>query len=148
MHNDVIKWEHFSRYWPFVRGIHRFPVNSPHKGQWRGALIFSLILARINGWVNNGEASDLRHHRAHYDVIVVDWSNMGGRQIYSSKLKQTVQTGQCSGGRFIQSAKMHSKPISNLRQKSRRILKSTLLSATTYWYAVTITFGFRIHRGP
>ena len=27
--------------------------NSPHKGQWRGALIFSLICARINGWVNN-----------------------------------------------------------------------------------------------
>ena len=21
------------RYWPFVRGIHRSPVNSPHKGQ-------------------------------------------------------------------------------------------------------------------
>ena len=35
-HNDdVIKWRHFLRYWPFVRGIHRSPVNSPHKGQWR-----------------------------------------------------------------------------------------------------------------
>ena len=22
-HDDVIKWNHFSRYWPFVRGIHR-----------------------------------------------------------------------------------------------------------------------------
>ena len=32
--------ERFSRYWLFVRGIHRSPVNSPHKGQWRGALIF------------------------------------------------------------------------------------------------------------
>ena len=41
-YDDVIKWEHFSRYWPFVRGIHRSPVNSPHKGQWRGALVFSL----------------------------------------------------------------------------------------------------------
>ena len=28
-HDDVIKWKHFSRYWPFVRGIHRWPVNSP-----------------------------------------------------------------------------------------------------------------------
>ena len=37
--------------WPFVRGIHRSPVNSPHKGQWRGALMFSLICAGINGWV-------------------------------------------------------------------------------------------------
>ena len=40
-HDDVIKWKHFPRYWPFVRGIHRSPVNSPHKGQWRGALMFS-----------------------------------------------------------------------------------------------------------
>ena len=24
VHNDVIKWKHFSRYWPFVRGIHRW----------------------------------------------------------------------------------------------------------------------------
>ena len=36
-HDDVIKWKHFPRYWPFVRGIHRWPVKSPHKGQWRGA---------------------------------------------------------------------------------------------------------------
>ena len=32
-------------FWPFVLGIHRSPVNSPHKGQWRGALTFSLIYA-------------------------------------------------------------------------------------------------------
>ena len=55
----------------FVRGIHRSPVNSPHKGQWRGALIFSLICAWINGWVNNREAGDLRRLRAHYDVTVM-----------------------------------------------------------------------------
>ena len=41
LHDDVIKWKHYPRYWPFVRGIHRSPVNSPHKGQWRGALMFS-----------------------------------------------------------------------------------------------------------
>ena len=70
-HDDVIKWKHFPRYWPFVRGIHRSPVNSPHKSQWRGALMFTLICARINGWVNNREAGDLRRYRAHYDVIVM-----------------------------------------------------------------------------
>ena len=69
--DDVIKWKHFPRYWPFVRGIHQFPVNYPHKGQWRGALMFSLICARINGWVNNREAGDLRCHCAHYDVTVM-----------------------------------------------------------------------------
>ena len=51
MHDDVIKWKHFLRYWSFVRGIHRLPVNSPHKGQWCGTLMFSLICAWINGWV-------------------------------------------------------------------------------------------------
>ena len=70
-HDDVIKWKHFPRYWSFVRGIHRSPVNSPHKGQWRGALMFSLICAWINDWVNNGEAGDLRRHRTHDDVIVM-----------------------------------------------------------------------------
>ena len=54
-----------------VRGIHRSPVNSPHKGQWRRALLFSLICFWINGWVNNGEAGDLRRHRAHYDVTLM-----------------------------------------------------------------------------
>ena len=50
-HDDAIKWRHFPRYWPFVRGIHQYLVNSPHKGQWRAALMFSLICVRINGWV-------------------------------------------------------------------------------------------------
>ena len=71
LHDDVIKWKHFPRYWPFVRGIHRSPVNSPHKDQWRGALMWSLICVWINGWVNNREAGDLRPHRVHYDVTVM-----------------------------------------------------------------------------
>ena len=70
-HDDVIKWKGFPRYWSFVRGIHRSPVNTPHKGQWRGDLMFSLICAWINDWVNTHEAGDLRCHRAHYDVTVV-----------------------------------------------------------------------------
>ena len=47
-HDDVIKWKYFPRNWPFVRGIHRSQVNSPHKGQWHGALMFSLICVWIN----------------------------------------------------------------------------------------------------
>ena len=70
-HDDVIKWKHFPRKWPFVREIHRSPVNFPHKGQWRGALMFSLIYAWINDWVNNREAGDLRRQHGHYDVIVM-----------------------------------------------------------------------------
>ena len=72
-HGDVIKWKHFPRYWPFVRGIHRWIPST--KSQWSGALMFSLTCAWINGWVNNREAGDLRRHRAHYDVIVMSFGN-------------------------------------------------------------------------
>ena len=75
-HDDVIKWKHFPRNWPFVRKIHRSPVNSPHKGQWRGALMFPMICVWINGWVNNRKAGDLRRYRTHYDVIVMEWEIM------------------------------------------------------------------------
>ena len=57
-HDDVIKRNHFPRYW--------------HKSQWRGALMFSLIYAWINDWVNNRKAGDLRRHRGHYGVIVME----------------------------------------------------------------------------
>ena len=71
IHYGVIKWKHFPRYWPFVRGIQWSPVNFPHKGQWCGPLMFSFIYSWINRRVNNREAGDLRRHRAHYDVIVM-----------------------------------------------------------------------------
>ena len=74
--HGILTLELHTWYWPLVRGIHRSPVNFPHKGQWRGALMLSWICAWINGWVNNREASDLRCHSAHYNVTVmytVDW---------------------------------------------------------------------------
>ena len=68
-------WRHqmepFSGLLAFCAGIHRWPVNFPHKDQWRGALRFSLICTCINGWINIREAGDLRRHHAHYDVIVM-----------------------------------------------------------------------------
>ena len=79
VHNDddVIKWKHFPHHCTFVRGIHRSPVNSPHKGQWCRALMFSLICTWTNGWVNNRYADDLRCQRAHYDftVMMMETSN-------------------------------------------------------------------------
>ena len=62
------------RHWPFVWGIHGSPGNSPHKGQWRGTLMFSLICVWTSGWLNNRHASDLRRHRSHYDVTVMSSS--------------------------------------------------------------------------
>ena len=66
-HDDVIKWKHFPRYWTFVWGIHRSPVNSPHKGQRRGALVF---------WVSIHETGDLRRHSAYYDVTIIIFENV------------------------------------------------------------------------
>ena len=106
LHDDVIKWKHFPRYWSFVRGIHRSPVNSPHKGQWRGAFMFSLICAWINRWVNNREAGHLRRYRAHHDVIVMNctetemssfWRNFRNR-LHWNFLYNTFQCGKVLGG--------------------------------------------------
>ena len=80
LQDDVIKWKHFPRYWPSVPGIHQSPVNSPHKGQWRGALMFSFICTWTNSWVNNREASDLNRHRDHYDVIVMMYHQMTAKR--------------------------------------------------------------------
>ena len=93
----------FPRYWPFVRGFHWSPVNSPHKGQWRGALMFSWICV----WINNREAGDLRRYRAHYDVIVMSSTaaslvldqfndRPSARKItlkYTYKISESSQTG-------------------------------------------------------
>ena len=77
--DDVIKWKHFPYYWPFVRGIHRPPVNSLHKGQWGAALMFSLICTWINGWVNNCKAGDLRHSLwCHCNVLMFSWMSAYG----------------------------------------------------------------------
>ena len=70
-HDDVVKCKLCSRDWPFVRGIHRPLVNSLHKGLWRGALLFPLIRAWVNGWANNHEAGDLTPHLAYYDVTLM-----------------------------------------------------------------------------
>ena len=77
MYEKFLTWwrhqmKHFSRYWPFLRGIRRWPVNSPDKDQWHGALVLSLICTWINGWIKNREAGDLGGHRAHYYVIVME----------------------------------------------------------------------------
>ena len=81
IHDDVIKWKHFPRYWPFVRGIHQSPVNSPHKGQWRGALMFSSICAWINVWIKQSwgcwfetTLCPLWRHRNGYDIFAISVS--------------------------------------------------------------------------
>ena len=109
-HDDVIKWKHFPRYWPFVRGIHRSPVNSPDKGQWLGALMFSLLSVWINGWVNNREAVDLRRYRGNYDVTVISiYAIQYNRSLYTLflfccapvKVKQPSRNRQIHQGTLL-----------------------------------------------
>ena len=68
LHDDIIKWKHYSRYWPFVPGIGEFPAQRPVTQSF--AVFFDLCLV-INGWVNSHEAGDLRRHCTDYDVIVM-----------------------------------------------------------------------------
>ena len=75
-HDDVIKWKQVPRYWSLVWGIHRSPVNSPHKGKWHGVLMLSLICVWTSGWANNRVAGDLRCHRTHYGVIVMIYTGL------------------------------------------------------------------------
>ena len=81
-HGDVIKCQHFPRYCPFVQGIHLSPVNSPHKVQWRGALIFFFHL-RLNiqlskqssGWWCETLSRPLwRHCNGKEGTIVRTWN--------------------------------------------------------------------------
>ena len=100
IHDDVIKQKHLPCYWPFVMGhyalhfrqkitvdlivpkaVHsRGPhgsgqVDSPHKGQWCGALMFSLICTCTNDWANSRDTGDLRCHGTHCDTIVMSLTN-------------------------------------------------------------------------
>ena len=117
-HDDIIKWcfPHFPRYWPFVWGIHRSPGN---KGQWRGALMFSLICVWINGWVNNREAGDLRRYRAHYDVIV-----MGTQCRGTARKKSFPERFLWSVWRNRRVARIHATLIPTLGWKSTKPIET------------------------
>ena len=52
-HDHAIKRKHFLCNWPFVRENHRSTMDSPHKGQWRRALMFSLMCAWTKDWRNS-----------------------------------------------------------------------------------------------
>ena len=67
IHDDVIKWKKISALLVLCKGN---PTESPHKGQWRRALIISLICVLTTGLANNRAAGYLIRHCAHYDVTV------------------------------------------------------------------------------
>ena len=89
-HDDVIKWKRFPRNWSCVRGIYRPPVNSPHKGQWCGVLMFSLICTRTSVWVSDRDTGDFRRHRAYYDVTVMRDDACSGYTAFLMECRTTV----------------------------------------------------------
>ena len=110
-YDDVIKWKHFPRNWPFVRGIHRSPGNSPHKGQWRGGTgeFPTQMASYAELWCFLWSASEFgagysRRDRAHYDVIAmviclkIWWvafnTLMKQRTLFLKRLNSTSQTGE------------------------------------------------------
>ena len=161
-----MKWKHVLRYWSFFRGIHRSPVNSPHKGQWRGALMFSLICAWMNAGVNICEAGDLRCHLAHYDVTIMISGENGAQHIplchiQSNEISSCDISGVHCIIRWYTTRSVFSKLIPvhpyNLLVASRLSLCSTLVFAVLdlilhyngiweyphYW-----PFVRRIHKSP
>ena len=70
-HDDVMKWKRFPRYWPFVMGIHRSPVDSPFKGSVTAVLMFFFDV-RLNKLLN--EQSNcwwVETPRRSFDAIVM-----------------------------------------------------------------------------
>ena len=136
IHDDVITWKHFLHYWPFVRGIHRWPVDSPHKGQWHGALIFSLICTWTNGWASNQDASDYKCHRAHYDVAVM---------LHEAMMAQFINTHT---HRYMhhRASMSHYRQVSNIRQLNCWSLRCSWSIAcrrcSNYIFILDLTPGF------
>ena len=110
--------------------------NSPHKGQWLGALVFSLISVWINDWVNNREADDLRGYRAHYDVIVM--------LVVSRMVPQTISAQHCSSARMHPTSGHNRKPAHFMYPLKGhylcRILQSTCLRFEYTHYSQFISY--------
>ena len=100
-HDDVIEWKHFPRCWSLVCWIHRWPVNSPLKGQWQRTMMFSLICVWTNGRVNNRDAGDLRRYRVHYDVTVMWPGRMKAQRHGNVFALRALCEGNQTSGRWI-----------------------------------------------
>ena len=123
--------ETFPRYWSFVRRIHRSPANSPHKGQWRGGLMFSVICALKNGWVNNREAGDLRPHRAHYDVNFNGCTNV-----------------ECQRWQCFETGVMKCLLLLWLLSWTAQIAKTPGSMSTRYWYDAKVSDRYLMEVDP
>ena len=136
-HDDVIKWKHFQRHWPFARGIHRSPVDSPHKGQWRGALMLSLMCTWTNGWWNNRDDGDLKRHRAHYDVTLM-WCN-GKYKMFAASLQDIETFRRIPFQKVTLSTILHKFDISQPNIDLYRIMQNSINGLNTKLWSELIS---------
>ena len=85
IHDDVIKWKHFPRYWTFVRGIHRWPVNSPH--EWpvtRKMFPFDDVIMQYGGPKLPYTVKSVFREWYVYSagIIFIPWDILLSRQLY------------------------------------------------------------------
>ena len=93
------KMEHFSRYWPVVRGIHWRTVDFPaiDAELW----FFSLICIWMNGWANNRDACDLIRNCAHYDIIVMKLNSVRCWYYWNTDTESTMIIMTSSNGNIF-----------------------------------------------
>ena len=74
-HDNVIKWKHFPHYWPFVRLIHRSPVNSPSKGRWCffDLRLYKRLSKQFRWWFETSSRSLWRHYYDKYFIRNGRW---------------------------------------------------------------------------
>ena len=95
-HGDVIKWKHFLRYWPFVRGIYRSPVNSPHKGPVTRSMSKRLNKQTRPRWIETQSLSLWRHCNARlalqygYTFFIPKTIFLNCSSIYSDSIKRNL----------------------------------------------------------
>ena len=122
-----------------LRGIRRSPVNSPHKGQCRGALMLPLICARINGWVNNRGAGDLRRNRTHYDVIVMFKPNWIAT--YETRIRYMISWPAIPAGCLvIKSENILSRNVKSSMTSSSQNTSIKLIFVIRFWSQIEIIF--------
>ena len=141
--------ETFSALLAICAGIHRSPVNSPYKSQWRGALIFSLICAWINGWVNSREPVDLRRHCAHYDVIIM-YLNGCKRHHYKSNHVFACNRHSCQGtcqiSKRCRNLNYHTHDLNTLRDLTIwSVIASQIIGNSTWVFKLITEKASKLH---
>ena len=145
-------WRHqmetFSALLALCAGNSPVPVNSPHKGQWRGALMFSLICAWINDRVNNCEAGDMRRQRGHCDVIVMVPCHHVSikRKPWTHDLFTVIIIGHSTvWSRYFSLSRLTTN-LDTINAESNFMCWYFVVLTSFIWYAFSKLYEYQVHR--